>query len=99
MVVLGGEAFSDERVIPVHCSGGGGAREASLLTPLPALRDWYFIAEQPAPAPHLAFSEGSAALRIVLVTVPRVSPEQELSLDVLRDRNPWWRACTGVPRS
>ena len=36
-------------------------------------RDWYFIAEQPAPAPHLAHQEGCAALRSVLVTVPRVS--------------------------
>jgi len=36
-------------------------------------RDWYFIAEQPAPAPHLAHPEGCAALRIVLVTVSRVS--------------------------
>ena len=36
-------------------------------------RDWYFIAEQPAPAPHLAHPEECAALRIVLVTVPRVS--------------------------
>ena len=36
-------------------------------------RDWYFIAEQPAPAPHLAQPEGCAVLRIVLVTVPRVS--------------------------
>ena len=36
-------------------------------------RDWYRIAEQPAPAPHLAHPEGCAALRIVLVTVPRVS--------------------------
>ena len=35
--------------------------------------DWYFIAEQPAPAPHLAQPEECAALRIVLVTVPRVS--------------------------
>ena len=33
-------------------------------------KDWYFIAEQPAPAPHLAHPEGCAALRIVLVTVP-----------------------------
>ena len=32
-----------------------------------------FIAEQPAPAPHLAHPEGNAAIRIVLVTVPRVS--------------------------
>jgi len=36
-------------------------------------RDWYFIAEQQAPAPHLAHPGGCAALRIVLVTVPRVS--------------------------
>ena len=36
-------------------------------------RDWYFIAEQPAPAPHIAHPEGCAALRILLVTVPRVS--------------------------
>ena len=36
-------------------------------------RDWYFIAEQPAPAPHLAHPEGRSALRLVLVTVPRVS--------------------------
>ena len=35
--------------------------------------DWYSIAEQPAPAPHLTNPEGCAALRIVLVTVPRVS--------------------------
>ena len=33
----------------------------------------YFIAEQPAPAPHLARPRGCAALRIVLVHVPRVS--------------------------
>ena len=36
-------------------------------------RDLYFIAEQPAPVPHLAHPEGCAALRIVPVTVPRVS--------------------------
>ena len=36
-------------------------------------RDLYFIAAQPAPALHLAHPEGCAALRIVLVTVPRVS--------------------------
>ena len=47
-------------------------------------RDWYLIAEQPAPAPHLAHPEecaahpeGCDALRIVLVTVPRVSPSCE----------------------
>jgi len=36
-------------------------------------RDWYSIAQQPAPAPHLARPEARAALRIVLMTVPRVS--------------------------
>jgi hypothetical protein len=35
--------------------------------------DWYFVAEQPAPAPHLAHPEGCAALRIVLLTVLRAS--------------------------
>jgi len=35
------------------------------------IRDWYVIAEEPAPAPHLAHPEGCAALRIVLVTVRR----------------------------
>ena len=34
---------------------------------------WYLIAEQPAPAPHLAHPERCAALGIVLVTGPRVS--------------------------
>ena len=38
-----------------------------------ALRDWYLIAEQPAPALHLARPEGRAAPRIVLVTVTRIS--------------------------
>ena len=32
----------------------------------------FLIAEKPAPAPHLAHLEGYAALRIVLVTLPRV---------------------------
>ena len=36
-------------------------------------RDRYSIAEQPAPAPHLAHPDGCAALRILLYTVPRVS--------------------------
>ena len=36
-------------------------------------RNWYFIAKQPAPAPHLAHPEECAALRIVLVTLHRVS--------------------------
>ena len=38
-----------------------------------AQRDWHCIAEQPAPAPHLAHPEGHAALGIVLVTVPCIS--------------------------
>ena len=33
----------------------------------------YSIVENPAPAPHLAHLEGCDVLRIVLVTVPRVS--------------------------
>jgi len=37
------------------------------------LRDRYFIAEEPAPAPHLARPKGCAALCIVLVTVPCAS--------------------------
>ena len=37
------------------------------------MRDWYFFAEQPASAPRLAHPEGCGALRIVLLTVPRVS--------------------------
>ena len=36
-------------------------------------RYWYSVAEQPAPTPHLAHPKGCAALRIVLVTVPRIS--------------------------
>ena len=35
--------------------------------------DWYFIAEQPAIAPHLARPEARGALHTVLITVPRVS--------------------------
>ena len=35
--------------------------------------DWYFFAEQPAPAPHLANPGECAALRIVLASVPCVS--------------------------
>ena len=36
------------------------------------MRDRYFVAGQPAPSPHLARQYRRAALRIVLVTVPRV---------------------------
>ena len=32
----------------------------------------FFLAEQPAPAPHLAHPEGCSALHIVLITVPRL---------------------------
>ena len=45
-----------------------GAEFEGLDAPAPK-RYWYFIAE-PAPAPHLAYPGGCAALRIVLVTVP-----------------------------
>jgi len=51
-------------------------------------RDWYDIAEQPAAAPHLAHPEGCAALRIVLVTVPRVSHSCEQFLDGARPACP-----------
>ena len=36
----------------------------SLLKPTLKPRDWYFIAEQPAPAPHLAHLEGRADLTL-----------------------------------
>ena len=45
-------------------------------------KDWYFVAEQPAPAPHLAHPEGCAALRSVLVTVPR-GEEGDLALPLM----------------
>ena len=44
-------------------------------------RDWCLIAEQPTPTPHLAHSEECAALRLVLVTVPRGSRSCENFLD------------------
>ena len=46
---------------------------AACILPPTIPRDWYSIAERPAPAPHLAHPEGCAALRIVLLTAPRVS--------------------------
>ena len=55
-------AFNVERRSPANNTAGG--RE---------MKNWCFIAEKPAPAPHLAHPEGCAALRIVLVTVHRVS--------------------------
>ena len=58
------------------------------LPPLPPVaKDWYFIAEQPAPAQHLAHPEGCAALRIVLVTVSRVSCSCENFSDVFNACN------------
>ena len=37
----------------------------------------YFIAEQAAPASHLTYLEGCSALRLVLITVPRVCHSYE----------------------
>ena len=54
--------------------------ESMSFHPNPAAKDWYFIAKQPAPAPHLAHPEGYAALRIVLVTVPRVSTRSTIGV-------------------
>jgi len=56
------------------------------------------IAEQPAPAPHLARPEGRAALRMVLVTVPRISRSCELvpdgfDLHLLQLAGPCERLC------
>jgi len=65
-------------------------------------RDGHFIAEQPAPAPHLAHPEGCAALRIVQVTVPRVSRSCEHFSDGFDFRllqgNPT-RSCVGRERT
>ena len=60
------------------CPGTPQGSPATSLAPPglitnPVIRDWYFIAEQPAPAPHLAHPEERAALRSVQVTVLRVS--------------------------
>ena len=44
-------------------------------------RDWYLIADQPAPALLLARPQGQAALRLVPVTVPRVSRSCEKNPD------------------
>ena len=44
-------------------------------------RDWYFMAEKPALVLHLAHPERCAALRIVLVAVPRVSRSCEIFPD------------------
>ena len=63
MVEVVNAYVSEERVV--------SPLELRSIEPL-LTRDWYFIAGQPAPAPHLAHPEGCAAVRIVLVTVPRV---------------------------
>ena len=47
------------------------------------------IAEQPAPAPHLAHPEEYAALRIVPVNVPRVSRYCEHFSDGFDSRRQW----------
>ena len=44
-------------------------------------KDLYFIAEQPPPTPRCAHPERCAALRIVLVNVPRVSHSCQHFLD------------------
>ena len=63
--------------------GAKGAPIATMIASLPippgVQGDWYFVAEQPAPAPHLAHPERCATLRIVLVTLPRVSRSCEHS--------------------
>ena len=60
-------------------------------------RDWHSIAEKPAPAPHLAHPEGCAALRIVLVTVPRVSRSCEKNPDCIRSPPPTQSVQSTVP--
>jgi len=64
------------------CPRAASARATSTSRPREGTSDWYFIAEQPAPAPRLANPEGYAALRIVLVTVPRVSRSCEHFPDI-----------------
>jgi len=60
-----------------------------------SLRDWHFIAEPSAPASHLAHPGGCAALRIVLVTVPRVSRSCKIFSESLSLR---WRVCCPARR-
>ena len=79
MVALGGVAVSYERGNPVLLLDD---IRAPVVVQLRGLwRDWYVIAEQPAPAPHLAHPEGCDALRIVLITLLRVSRSCELFPD------------------
>jgi len=79
------EPISGSNVIPRRARSGLASSKASSLlfsrmikssssyssSTCSTLRDWCFIAEQPAPAPHFAHLEGCAALRIVRVTVVR----------------------------
>ena len=83
------ETYMDPNTAAMHapppklcCSRGAGRGQ----------RNWYRIAEQPAPAPRLAHPEGCAALRSVLVAVPRVSRfckrfPDEFELHLLRQRS------------
>ena len=77
MRVEGSEFKAWRKVRDSSMVGSGSGRRGPELCPdkvgLFIERDWYFIAEQPAPAPHLAHTEGFDAPRIQLVTVPRVS--------------------------
>ena len=54
------EMFSDWDLKCLNAAAGAAARNAGKS------RNWYFIAEQPAPAPHLAHPKECAALRFVL---------------------------------
>jgi hypothetical protein len=76
MVVLRGLKFLMSEV-PLYCLGSTVVIPISrccwqLLAVSESISDWYFISEQPAPAPHLAHSKECAALRAVLVAVPYV---------------------------
>ena len=62
-------AGETKRRVPDETFAAVGCRQLSNE----ATTDRYFIAEQPAPAPHLAYPKGCAALHIVIDTVPRVS--------------------------
>ena len=68
-------------------------------------RDWYLIAEEPAPAPYFAHPKGCAALRLVLVLAPCPPLLRAFSgwidLLLLRVHNPTFRfeVQTSVPRT
>ena len=75
------------------------AQRENTSLPHAVQRDWYFTAEQPAPAPHLAHSERCASLRVVLVAVPRVSRSCEYFPDGfgLPRITPFFTETTGCP--